>query len=242
LLQACRGRYYSNMSQHPRLPGLLLAIVTLASSGALAQDVHSKIEVRRIILHSQHLGAHGLGYNERSQIELSQELTPADVPVLISFLNDSELRVGAEFGLASQCEAAIMPVRRAVITDERVSSLDADDIMDLIAEFSKCRPETQAAARAMRVEIDKLVEERLAKRSRELEEQAAKDARIQRNAVKMMDAAQRKTLTLEERQEVFRRSIKAAGLENPQTPAQKSMVDRMYRTMVLDEPSPIKNQ
>jgi len=230
------------MSPQKRL-SLLLAIVTLASLTVSAQDApKSKVEVRRIILHSRHLGAHGMGYNEHSLLEMSQELTPADVPILISLLSDSDLRVGAEFGLGSQCEAAIMPVRRAVVTDERVSSLDADDIMDLIGDFSKCRPETQAAARAMRMEIDKLVQERLAKRTEEREQQAASDARIQRNAVKMMDASQKKTLTLEEREEVFHRSIKAAGLENPQTAAQKAMVDRMYRTMVLDEASPSKNQ
>jgi hypothetical protein len=231
------------MSQKQRWRGLLLAIVTLASLGAPAEDIaRSKVEVRRIIRHSRHLGAHGLGYSDRSQVELSQELTPADIPVLISLLNDSELRVGAQFALASQCEAAIMPVRRAVITDERVSSLDADDIMDLIADFSKCRPETQAAARAMRIEIDKRVQERLAQRTRELEEQATDDTRIQRNALKMGDPAQSKTLTQAEREEVFRRSIKAAGLENPQTAAQKALVDRLYRTMVLDEPSSAKNQ
>src|SRR5215471_12984035 len=112
------------MSQQRRLQSLLLAIVIPANLGAATQDAaHSKVEVRRIILHSRHLGAHGLGYNDHSLNEMSQELTPADIPLLISLLNDSELRVGAEFALASQCEAGIMPVRRAVITDERVSSL-----------------------------------------------------------------------------------------------------------------------
>lgn len=231
------------MSQHRRSLSLLLAVATLASLTTSAQDAaKSKIEVRRIILHSRHLGAHGLGYNGRSQVEMSQELTPADIPVLISLLGDSELRVGAQFALASQCEAAIMPVQRAVIADERVSSLDADDIMDLIADFNKCRPEAQAAARAMRVEIDKLVEERLAKRTQEREEQAADDTRIQKNQLKMMDPSQKKTLTQAEREEVFRRSVKAAGLENPQTAAQKDLVQRMYRTMVLDDSSPAKNQ
>src|SRR5215471_4257185 len=231
------------MSQQKRLQGLLLAILTLAGVSVAAEDVaRSKVEVRRIIVHSRHLGAHGMGYNERSQTEMSQELTPADIPMLISFLNDSDLRVGAQFGLASQCEAAIMPVQRAVITDESVSSLDADDIMDLIADFGKCRPETQAAARAMRAEIDKLVQARQAQRAREREEQAANDQRIQRNSLKMIDPQQQKTLSPTEREEAFHRAIKAAGLENPQTPAQKALVDRMYRTMVLDEPSPAKTQ
>ncbi|HMF90399.1 MAG TPA: hypothetical protein VKL40_07130 [Candidatus Angelobacter sp.] len=231
------------MSQQKGLRGLLLAIATLASLSAPAEDVaRSKIEVRRIILHSRHLGAHGIGYNDHSLVELSQELTPADIPILISLLSDSELRVGAQFALASQCEAAIMPVRRAVITDKRVSSLDADDIFDLIADFSRCRPEAQAAARAMRVEIDKLVQERLAQRTKELDKQAGDDTRIQRNAFKMSDPAQKRTLTQAEREEAFRRSIKAAGLEHPQTAAQKALVDRMYRTMVLDEPSPAKTR
>jgi hypothetical protein len=231
------------MSQRKWLQGLLLAILTLASLNLAAEDVaRSKVEVRRIILHSRHLGAHGMGYNERSQIEMSQELTPADIPMLISFLNDSDLRVGAQFALASQCEAAIMPVQRAVITDERVSSLDADDIMDLIVDFNKCRPETQAAARAMRVEIDKRVQARQAQRAREREDQAGNDQRIQRNSLKMTDPQQRKTLSPTEREEAFHRAIKAAGLENPETPAQKALVDRMYRTMVLDEPLPAKSQ
>ncbi len=231
------------MSRKQRLAGFLLAMVGLAGSVPAADGAQSKAEVQRIIRHSRHLGAHGMGYNDHSLVEMSQELTPVDIPILISLLNDSELRVGAQFALASQCEAAIMPVRRAVITDERVSSLDADDIMDLIADFSKCRPETQAAARAMRIEIDKLVQERLARRAKELEQQAADDARIQRNALKMNDPADRKTLSQAEREEVFRRAVKAAGLENPQTPAQRNLVQRMYRTMVLQEPSrPRSNQ
>ena len=135
-----------------------------------------------------------------------------------------------------------MPVQRAVITDERVSSLDADDVMDLMADFSKCRPETQAAARAMRVEIDKLVQARQAQTAREREGQAGDDRRIQRNSLKMTDPQQRKTLSPTEREEAFHRAIKAAGLENPETPAQKALVDRMYRTMVLEEPSPAKSQ
>jgi hypothetical protein len=231
------------MSQQRGWRSLLLALVTLTTLNVAAEDVaRSKVEVRRVILHSRHLGAHGMGYNERSQIKMSQELTPADIPTLISLLNDSELRVGAQFALASQCEAAIMPVQRAVISDERVSSLDADDIMDLIADFSKCRPETQAAARAMRVEIDKRVEERQAQRTRELEEQVGDDQRIQRNSMKITDPQLRKTVSLAEREEAFHRAVKAAGLENPQTPAQRALVDRMYRTMVLDAPSPANSQ
>jgi len=76
---------------------------------------------------------------------------------------------------------------------------------------------------------------------RRLEEEAkvkaTEDARIQRNALKMLDSEQAKDLTLKEREEVYRRSLKQMGLkeDGTMTPAQKDMVQRMYRTMVLGE-------
>ncbi len=221
-----------------RLPVLLLTMISLAAAGT----PHAKADLERIILHSRHLGAHGMGYNDSSLVELSHTLSPDDIPNLISLLGDAGFRVGAEFALASQCEAAIEPVREAAIQNERIGALDANDIMELIAGFSQCSPQTQARARAALAEINNANKDRQAQKTQELQEKAKNDARIQRNALKMNDPEQRKTLTRAEREEVFRRSVKAAGLENPQTPAQKALVDRMYRTMVLDEPSPPKKQ
>ncbi|HKD80306.1 MAG TPA: hypothetical protein VKH81_11480 [Candidatus Angelobacter sp.] len=120
--------------------------------------------------------------------------------------------------------------------------MDAEEIFDLIVEFQGCDPTTQAKARVVKGEIRADAEERLARRDQELQAKAADDARIQENALKMNDPEQKKKLTRAEREEVFRRSVKAAGLENPQTPEQKALVDRMYRTMVLDEPSGKPNQ
>ena len=53
----------------------------------------------------------------------------------------------------------------------------------------------------------------------------------------MIDPVRAKDLTHEERVEVYQRSLKAMGLneKGPLTPAQKQMVDRMYKTMVLGE-------
>jgi hypothetical protein len=53
----------------------------------------------------------------------------------------------------------------------------------------------------------------------------------------MLDPAQAATLSRKEREEVYRRSVKAMGLDEngPLTPQQKDMLDRMYRTMVLGE-------
>jgi len=51
------------------------------------------------------------------------------------------------------------------------------------------------------------------------------------------DPKQAKELTREEREEVFRRSLKTMGLKDdgPMTPQQKDLVRRMYRTVVLGE-------
>lgn len=215
-----------------RLFGLLLAVASVA-----AATPRSKADLEKIILHSRHLGAHGLGYNDRSLEELSHTLTHDDIPNLISLLGDTKIRVGTEFALASQCEAAIEPVREAVIQGERIDALDAEETLELIAGFGQCTPEKQAKARAAKLEIDAANKERQAKRAQELEEKGKEDARVQQNGIKMLDPEQKKTLTRAEREEVFKRSLKAAGLENPQTPEQKALVERMYRTMVLDEPS-----
>ena len=89
----------------------------------------------------------------------------------------------------------------------------------------------------MRSEIHSLNEAEQRRLEEEAKEKAADDACIQRNAVKMMDPKQAKALTRQEREEVYRRSLKAMGLkeDSPMTPAQKDLVQRMYRTMVLGE-------
>src|SRR5260370_33115079 len=107
-------------------PAILLAsfLPTLAAAAT------SQARVRRIILRCRHLGAHGMGYNNRSLSELSRKLTAADIPTLISLAADHDLSVGVQFALASQCEAAILPVREAVV-QHRVDFLDASDVMNL---------------------------------------------------------------------------------------------------------------
>jgi hypothetical protein len=60
-----------------------IVILVLASFclSANAQSPAKTVEqVRRIILRSQHLEAHGMGYNGQSQNMLSQKLTPAGCP------------------------------------------------------------------------------------------------------------------------------------------------------------------
>src|SRR5262245_13907010 len=197
------------MSAKYVLAGSLLAVMAQVMSAQAARG-RSKAELERIIFHSRHLGAHGIGYNDRSLEELSHKLAPSDIPNLLSLLDSNDVRVGAEFALASQCQAAIQPVRDEAITNDKISALDADDIMDLIAGFKGCSTEAQASARAMRNEIDAANNEKQARKLQEVQARAAEDARIQKNALKMLDPEQKKSLTRTEREEVFHRSIKAA--------------------------------
>jgi len=177
-----------------------------------------------------------MGYNNQSQNALSQKLTSTDVPILIDLVADKDLHVGVQFALASQCDAAIIPVREAVM-QHKMLFLDAEDIMRLIEDFAVCTQETQQRASAMRSEIHALGEAEQARLEQEAKEKAVEDARIQRNALKMTDPQQAKKLTRQEREEVYRRSLKAMGLkeDGPLTPAQKDLIQRMYRTMVLGE-------
>lgn len=214
------------------LSGLCLG----ANAQSPADDPGSMERVRRIILDSQHLGAHGLGYNDQSLNTLSRKLIPADIPVLIGLLPNKELRVGIQFGLASQCQASLFPVRQAAV-EHKMQFFDAEDTMFLVESFGGCTPKTHQGAAAVRSEIHSLAEAEHRRLTQEAEDKAANDARIQRNALKLMDPKQAKELTRQEREEIFQRSLKAMGLkeDGPMTPAQRDLVQRMYRTMVLGE-------
>lgn len=218
--------------------------VLTAYAGRLwAQANASSSQVRRAILQSRHLGAHGMGYNDRSMSELSRRLSPVDIPKLIALLTDRTVRVGAQFALASQCEASILPVREAA-KQHQMDFLDASDVMDLISGFTGCPPVAREEARAMRDEVDQLRKNEQARIAEEAKRKAENDVRIQENSIKMMDPSRAKKLTREEREEVYQRSLKAMGLneKGPLTRAQKQMVDRMYRTMVLGEGSASPHQ
>jgi hypothetical protein len=118
-----------------------------------------------------------------------------------------------------------------------MSCLDAEEVMRLIEDCAICRPETQQASSAMRSEIHSLGEAEQRRLEEEAKEKAAENARIQRNALKMLDPEMAKSLNRQEREEVYKRSLKEMGLkeDGPMTPAQREIVERMYRTMVLGE-------
>jgi protein subunit release factor B len=109
--------------------------------------------------------------------------------------------------------------------------------MLLMKEFNGCASQAQQRAAAMRSEIHTLEEIDERSQEQQAQERAAEDARIQQNGLKMLDPKQAKQLTRQEREEVYRRSLKAIGLteDGPMTPEQRDLVLRMYRTMVLGE-------
>jgi hypothetical protein len=213
----------------------IASLVLVAVSFTWGQ--RSEARVRRIILSTQHLGAHGMGYNTRSLWQLSKRLTPDDVPVLLSLGGrNSGIAVGAQFGLASQCGSAIVPVRDVAV-QHKLMSLDAEDTLLLISEFEGCSPEVRSEASAAKAELHRLFEEEHQRIQQEAKQKADDDSRIQANGLKLLDPEKAKTLTREERLEIYHRSLAAMGLkeDGPMTPDQKKLVDRMYRSMVLGE-------
>jgi hypothetical protein len=155
---------------------------------------------------------------------------------MMALLADRKVGVGAQFALASQCGASIRPVGDAA-RHHVMSFLDASDVLDFISSYQRCPPDVRQHTRAMRDELDKLRQEDEARTAQEAKRAGEDDARIQQNGLKMMDPQRAKELTRQEREEVYHRSLKAMGLDEngPLTPAQKQMVDRMYRTMVLGQ-------
>jgi hypothetical protein len=165
----------------PLLILLLGSFCLAANAQSPAGNPKSVERVRQIILRSRTLGAHGIGYSSQSLNALSRRLTPTDVPTLIDLAADKDLHVGVQFALASQCEAALIPVRGA-IGQRKMPFLDADEVMRLIEDFAVCRPEAQQASSAMRSEIHSLSEAEQRRLEEEAKEKAAENDRIQRNA------------------------------------------------------------
>lgn len=220
--------------------GAAVVVLTMtASVSGFAQK--SGARVRQIILNTRHLGAHGMGYNTQSLWQLSKRLIPEDVPVLMNLAASlSDVRVGAQFGLASQCGPALVAVREAIHdlqANHRFIDLSAEDTLQLISEFEGCSPEVRHDATDALDELRRVRADEHERIEQEAKQKAENDARIQQNGLKLLDPEQAKTLTREERLEVFHRSLAAMGLkeDGPMTPEQKKMVDRMYRSMVLDE-------
>jgi hypothetical protein len=134
-------------------------------------------------------------------------------------------------------------VRDAVVKHQ-IDFVDAEGTLSLMVGFQKCSQQSRANAAAMQETLRKLNTEESARIERESKQKAEDDARIQRNGLKLLNPEQAKTLSHEERLEIYRRSLTAMGLseDGPMTPDQRKIADRMYRSMVLDEVRTAPNQ
>jgi hypothetical protein len=196
---------------------LLIVCCGFVHDNALAANATAQNRVRHVILGSRQLGAHGWGYGNRSLIELSRKLMPADIPALIVLLDDGNHRaeIGARFGLASQCGAAIDPLHdHAVGAGQNLKRLeDAREVYALLQNFARCT----AAARMRALEKSALVDQAridyTAQRARRIKRRNAEDARLQSSGMKMLDHTQRATVSREDCLAVVERNRAASGIK-----------------------------
>lgn len=197
--------------------------------------------VRAVLSVSQSMGPHGLGYNSSSLWKMSHLLSPKDIPILLSLHANNVRRTGVKFALASQCKAGLDGVLEAV-EKKTFSFSDAEDTLHLIVGFNQCDSQTRQLAQEANQKLKLIREEEYKKVMRESERRKSEkkrtdDERIQANAIMSLTTEAKSSLTKEEREEVFKRSIRAAGLDGPRTPEQEEFVRRMYNGMVLQQPS-----
>jgi len=152
------------------------------SSVAIASGQNSEARVRQIILSTRHLGAHGMGYNTRSLWQLSKKLGPADIPLLMNLASgDSDLRVGAQFALASQCGPSLNAIHQAIrnaLAQRRFLDLSAEDTLQLISEFDGCAPEVRRNATDALADLRRSRQEKRERIQQESKQKAEDDAHI----------------------------------------------------------------
>jgi hypothetical protein len=125
-----------------------------------------------------------MGYSTRTMTEMSKRLTDDDIPVLIVLATaESDLSIGAQFALASQCDPAIAAVYQAAV-QHKIDFLGAADTMFHMAYFEECSQDARASASAMRQKLLELNEEDHARIKQEYEQKTENQARIQQNGLK----------------------------------------------------------
>ncbi|WP_455245088.1 hypothetical protein [Petrachloros mirabilis] len=198
-------------------------------------SANSEDRVRDAIVRSQHLGAHGLGYNRDSLVTLSKALTPGDVPAILRlFTTASRLQTGVTFALASQCGASIAPLVEAVSQNEFPLSLmsDAREALRHLSEFERCTDTDREQARAAMVQIDRMEQDRIDHLIRSARKHRGEDARIESNALKLLNPEQARDVTLEECIEVVMHSRAAMRGETSRKPRSKSVDDTLSRNAI----------
>lgn len=197
---------------------LSLLCAALLSSAVYGDAGSADIDrVRRAILQSRQVGAHGLGYGERSLNDLYRSLKPKDIPVLIALLDhkNRDIAIGASFGLAAQCGAAIDPIyglAQAPGAELRRYG-EARETLERVSRFARCPDAERKRAAETAAKLESMEQAALARRSAEIERRNAEDKRLQGEGMKMLDPAQRSQVSLDDCLAVVERNRKATGIK-----------------------------
>jgi hypothetical protein len=106
------------------------------------------------------LGPHlTMGYNKQSEVTLSKQLSPQDVPALLDLLLEEREPVGVKMALATQCGFALDGIQEAVQegrfgTNRERSKLDlAREVISRIETSPLCSSKTHDDAQRMRADL-----------------------------------------------------------------------------------------
>ena len=204
--------------------GLLCVWLPAEAAHAMEREA-----VRRILLESRHLGAHGLGYNAQSQLELAKKLPSQSIPVLLDLLtHDKDARAGAIFGLASQCGAAIEPIKR-VVASAAVPLLywsDLQEALALIERGSLCSREDKRRAAEAGATLGQRIEAEYDERRQAAQAEKARQAALTKRGLLMLDPEGRKSVSINECLELVWESTKAMGIDPTTSEASQQLLNR----------------
>lgn len=221
---------------HPlkTLVALLFGIGAVAASPEGGRAA-SEDRVRDAIVKSQRLGAHGLGYNHDSLVALSKALTPDDLPTMLGMLkNKSSSKTGVVFALASQCGAAIAPVLAEVSHDDYplAQMADARDSLRILAGFGGCSAADRESARSAERELERVERRKIDRVMESVRTHRSEDARVENNALKLLNPDRASEVSLEECIEVVMRSRAALQGGEGRKSSRKSVDDTLSRNAI----------
>ena len=207
---------------------LLMAFAQLLPSWVEAGAVTERDAIRKILLGSRHLGAHGLGYNAQSQAELAMQLSPAAVPALLNLLvHDQETRTGAIFGLASQCGAAIMPILDAA-QRRTIPYINLSDLRDALTQMEHadvCSLSDQQRAAEAIMELDRIVDDENTRRRRAVDEQNARQGEVTRRGLMMLDPEGRQSVSANDCLAIVLESARAGGTDPTKSESSQQLLN-----------------
>lgn len=215
---------------------LLLLAFFLAPYAAQAEKPHDTGDVIKIVKKARHFGGRGYGYNSRSLDELSEKLHLADAPILTDLLSadDYTLATGASFGLAALCDTGAEALAKAIEADDSLPLDRARDSLNMMLHFSKCTAETRRRAQEVVPAIDAAYARR---REKNEADRRAAEATLERHntlSLKLLDPEARKTLTPEERQEIFDANVEALQLGGKRDADQEKLYQMMKKSVLGD--------